>query len=189
MQHPRLIDAPDKSRDTIKVLPDPVRSLKKCYNREHRLKNPARHKSTTMSSHFAKPSSNSTTNRSMLKSKIHRATITHADLNYEGSLTIPTDLLELADIVPYEAVEVWNVTRGTRFTTYAIEGSTNSRDIAANGAAAHLAHPGDLVIIASFVQVPESEVRTFKPKLVFVDSDNYPTLRNKEVPGPRLMNS
>ena len=110
--------------------------------------------------------------RRMLKSKIHRAKVTHADLNYEGSITIPPLLLEAANILPYEAVNVWNVTAGTRFETYAIEGYPNSSAICVNGAAAHLVTPGDLVIIASFVQLSEKDCRAHQPKVVFVDENN-----------------
>src|ERR1700731_2420054 len=86
--------------------------------------------------------------RSMLKSKIHRATVTHADVDYEGSITLDRTLLEAADILPFEEVHVWNVTRGTRFRTYAMEAPEHSGIVCINGAAARLAHPGDLVIIA-----------------------------------------
>ncbi len=110
--------------------------------------------------------------RRMLKSKIHRATVTHADLNYEGSITISPELLQISDILPYEAVHVWNVTAGTRFETYAIEGTPGSRDICVNGAAAHLVTVGDIVIIASFIQVPEEQCKAHLPKAVFMDSRN-----------------
>jgi aspartate 1-decarboxylase len=121
----------------------------------------------------------------MLRAKIHRARVTEANLHYEGSLTIPPDLLAHADLVEYEAVNVWNVTRGTRFETYAITGVEGSRDICVNGAAAHLASPGDIIIIASFSEVPESLVAEFKPTVVFVDEENRATETGKEVPGPR----
>src|SRR5438270_13452220 len=85
--------------------------------------------------------------RTMLKSKIHRATVTHADVDYEGSVTLDAHLLEAADILPYEEVHVWNVTRGTRLRTYAMVGEPGSGIVCINGAAARLAHPGDLVII------------------------------------------
>src|SRR5947209_15119169 len=91
--------------------------------------------------------------RFMLKSKIHRATVTHADVDYEGSVTLDPRLLEAADILPYEKVHVWNVTRGTRLETYAIPGEAGSGVVCINGAAAHLARPGDLVIIATFVDL------------------------------------
>ncbi len=110
--------------------------------------------------------------RKMLKSKIHRATVTGADLHYEGSITIDKDLLEAADIIPYEAVAVWNVTNGNRFETYAIEGERGSGVICINGAAARLVSPRDLVIIASFVDMENSEALKHEPKLVFVDDKN-----------------
>jgi aspartate 1-decarboxylase len=110
--------------------------------------------------------------RKMLKSKIHRACVTHADLTYEGSITVSPELLAAADILPYEAVWVWNVTSGTRFETYAIEGVPGSTDICVNGAAAHLVTPGDIVIIATFAQVTEEECRTLIPTVVFVDENN-----------------
>ena len=123
--------------------------------------------------------------RKVLASKIHRATVTHADLQYEGSITLPLPLLEASGIEPYEAVCVWNVTSGTRFETYAIEGQENSFDICVNGAAAHLVSPGDLVIIACFQMLHEDELKDFKPKLVFVGSDNHIKELRDEVPGPQ----
>jgi aspartate 1-decarboxylase len=111
-------------------------------------------------------------NRKMLKSKIHRATVTGADLHYEGSVTIDLDLMEAADIIPYEAVAVWNVTNGSRLETYAIEGERGSGVICLNGAAARLVAPKDLVIIASFVDMPNLEALNHEPKLVFVDDSN-----------------
>lgn len=108
----------------------------------------------------------------MLKSKIHRATVTHADLEYEGSITISPELLKAADILPYEAVNVWNVTAGTRFETYTITGEKGSTDICVNGAAAHLVTPGDLVIIASFTQILEEDCAKLVPTVVFVDQFN-----------------
>jgi len=122
--------------------------------------------------------------RRMLRAKIHRAVVTEADLNYEGSITIPPDLMARADIKPYEAVHVWNVTRGTRFETYAIAGVENSGTICVNGAAAHLARPGDLIIIACFISVPESMVETVRPTVVFVDDHNRHVRTAVEVPGP-----
>lgn len=110
--------------------------------------------------------------RRMLKSKIHRACVTHADLDYEGSITISPELLEASNILPYEAVNIWNVTAGTRFETYAIEGLPNSTEICVNGAAAHLVTPGDIIIIASFIQLEEEQCREFIPTVVFVDEYN-----------------
>lgn len=112
------------------------------------------------------------TYRRMLKSKIHRATVTQADLDYEGSITIAPELLEIANILPYEAVNIWNVTAGTRFETYAIEGLPRSNDICVNGAAAHLVTPGDIIIIASFVQLPEEQCQAHIPTVVFVNEFN-----------------
>lgn len=122
--------------------------------------------------------------RKVLRSKIHRATVTHADLDYEGSVTIPPELLAASDIAEYEAVSVWNVTRGTRFETYAITGLPNSTDICVNGAAAHLVTPGDVVIIACFGWIPEHEINDHKPKLVFVDRNNRMQATRAEVAGP-----
>jgi len=108
----------------------------------------------------------------MLKSKIHRATVTQANVEYEGSISIDRDLLEAADIVAYEQVDVWDCTNGHRLTTYAIPGERGSGELCINGAAAHLVKPGDLVIVASWVDVPEAEVPTFEAKRVFVDPHN-----------------
>ena len=120
-----------------------------------------------------------------LKAKIHRATVTHADLEYEGSVSIDEDLLEAAGIMEYEAVHVWNITRGSRLQTYAIRGPRGSGVVCINGAAAHLNKPGDLVILASFAELEESEARTFKPTVVLVDSQNRIVARNAlEVAGP-----
>lgn len=121
--------------------------------------------------------------RKMLKSKIHRATVTGADLHYEGSITIDQDLLEAADIIPYEAVVVWNVTNGSRLETYAIEGERGSGVICLNGAAARLVAPKDLVIIASFVNMDNAEALNHEPKLVFVDEQNRMLPTRKEAAG------
>ncbi len=122
--------------------------------------------------------------RRMLRAKIHRAIVTDANLDYEGSLTIPPDILKLTDIREYEQISVWNVSRGTRFDTYAIAGDPHSRDFCVNGAAAHLAKKGDVIIIASFADVPESVIDSFQPSVVFMDSTNRPVRTGKEVPGP-----
>jgi len=122
--------------------------------------------------------------RRMLRAKIHRAIVTDANLDYEGSLTIPPELLELTDIKEYEAISVWNVTRGTRFETYAIAGIKGSGQICVNGAAAHLAKPGDRVIIASFSDVPEPMVDDFRPIVVLVDDHNLAVRTAVEIPGP-----
>jgi aspartate 1-decarboxylase len=121
--------------------------------------------------------------RKMLKSKIHRATVTGADLEYEGSITIDPLLLAAADILPYEAVDVWNVTYGTRFQTYAIEGQPGSGTICINGAAARLVSRGDKVIIASWLEISDEEAAGYEPKLVFVDDKNVATDQDKENPG------
>ena len=123
--------------------------------------------------------------RFMLKSKIHRATVTQADLDYEGSLTLDPDLLRAADIVPFEEVHVWNVTRGTRLRTYAMEGEAGSGVVCVNGAAAHLAGPGDLVIIATFTQLDDESARVHRPRVVLVDEHNrIRDAQAEEVPGP-----
>jgi aspartate 1-decarboxylase len=122
--------------------------------------------------------------RRMLKAKIHRAIVTDADLEYEGSLTIPPELMELADIKEHEAVQVWNVNRGTRFETYAMTGIRGTGEICVNGAAAHLASPGERIIIATFASVPEQMVEEFRPIVVFVDDNNVAVRSGVEVPGP-----
>lgn len=124
--------------------------------------------------------------RFMLKSKIHRATVTHANVDYEGSVTLDPQLLEAADILPYEEVHVWNVTRGTRLRTYAIVGEPHSGVVCINGAAAHLARPGDLVIIATFTPLSDAEARTFKPRFVRVDAKNRIISFEEEVAGPAI---
>ena len=123
--------------------------------------------------------------RTLFKSKIHRATVTHADLDYEGSVSIDEDLLEAAGIWEYEAVHVWNITRGTRLQTYAIKGARGSGTICINGAAAHLNRPGDLVILATFAELDESEARAHRPVVVLVDRHNRIVAKDAvEVPGP-----
>lgn len=108
--------------------------------------------------------------RTMLKGKIHRARVTDANVNYEGSITIDRKLMEAADILPYEQVDVVNVNNGARFTTYAIEGERG--EICINGAAARLAVKGDIVIILCYSQVSDEEARRTSPRLVYVDSSN-----------------
>ena len=108
----------------------------------------------------------------MLRGKIHRATVTGADVHYEGSVTVDVDLLEQADILPHEQVDVWNVTTGARFQTYAMAGSRGSGTVCINGAAAHRAAEGDLVIIAAFTTMSDAEARSWKPRVVFVDATN-----------------
>jgi aspartate 1-decarboxylase len=123
--------------------------------------------------------------RTFFKSKIHRATVTQADLDYEGSVTIDEDLMEAAGIWNWEAVHIWNVTRGTRLQTYAIKGERGSGVICINGAAAHLNKPGDMVILATFAELEESEARTFVPKVVLVDRQNKIIVKDAvEIAGP-----
>jgi len=110
--------------------------------------------------------------RFMLKSKIHRATVTDADLHYEGSISIDEKLLEEANIVPYEKVSIYDIDNGERFTTYAIPGKRNSGVICLNGAAARKVAKGDLIIVASYVLVEDNQIKNWKPKCIFVDSRN-----------------
>lgn len=124
---------------------------------------------------------------SVFKSKIHRATVTHADLEYEGSVTIDADLLDAACILPNEAVHIWNVTRGTRLVTYALSGPRGSGCICINGAAAHLNRPGDLVILATYADMEPAEARQHEPRVVRVDRDNRILAeKGPELPGPVL---
>lgn len=111
-------------------------------------------------------------NRRMLGGKIHRATVTAADLHYEGSISIDSSLMEAAGILPYEEVHIFNVTNGERFATYAIKGEAGSGVICINGAAAHKAGAGDIIIIAAFLTVPDEKAANWKPKCVYVDGAN-----------------
>ena len=113
--------------------------------------------------------------RTMCKGKIHRATVTQANLNYVGSITIDQDLLDAADIYPYEKVQVVNVNNGSRLETYTIAGARGSGVICLNGAAARMTAEGDLVIIMSYGQFDEQEIRSLEPHIVFVDADNRMT--------------
>ena len=108
----------------------------------------------------------------MLKTKIHRAKVTEADLNYEGSITIDRDLMDRAGILPYEQVDVLNINNGHRFTTYAIEGVRGSGTIGINGAAARLAQKGDKVIICAYGQIKEETARNYKPNILLMNEDN-----------------
>jgi aspartate 1-decarboxylase len=108
----------------------------------------------------------------MLKSKLHRATVTHSELHYEGSCAIDETLLDAANIHEYEQIQIYNVTNGERFTTYAIRAARDSGIISVNGAAAHKANPGDLVIIATYATYNELEMARYAPELVYVDADN-----------------
>ncbi len=110
--------------------------------------------------------------RTMLKSKLHRAHVTHSELHYEGSCAIDEALLEAADIREYEQIQIYNVSNGERFTTYAIRAERNSGIISVNGAAAHKAEPGDIVIIATYAQYSELELARYAPNLVYVNPEN-----------------
>ena len=110
--------------------------------------------------------------RTMMKSKIHRATVTQADLHYVGSVTVDLDLLEAADLLPGELVHIVDIDNGNRLETYTIAGERGSGVIGINGAAAHLVHPGDLVILIAYAQLEDAEARMFEPHVVFVDRDN-----------------
>jgi aspartate 1-decarboxylase len=110
--------------------------------------------------------------RTMLKSKIHRATVTHADLHYVGSVTIDRNLLDAADLLPGEQVVIVDVTNGARLETYVIPGERGSGVIGINGAAAHLVHSGDLVILISYAQMDDATARSYQPRIVHVDAEN-----------------
>jgi aspartate 1-decarboxylase len=119
--------------------------------------------------------------RTMLKSKIHRATVTDANVDYVGSITIDTDLMMAADILPYEKVHVVDIDNGARLETYAIEGPSGSGAIEMNGAAARLVAKGDKIIIMSYAQVDEAEARKLHPTVVLVDERNRPTSITDEI--------
>ena len=110
--------------------------------------------------------------RTMLKSKLHRATVTHSELHYEGSCAIDETLLDAANIHEYEQIQIYNITNGERFSTYAIRAMRDSGIISVNGAAAHKANPGDLVIIATYAAYNELELARYAPELVYVNLDN-----------------
>ena len=118
--------------------------------------------------------------RTLLKSKIHRATVTDANLQYRGSVTIDPLLMEAADLLEFERVEIYNVTNGERFATYAIPGAPGKGEIVINGAAAHKAGAGDIVILASYAVYEEAEARGHRPSLVYVDE------KNRRIPAPVL---
>ena len=124
--------------------------------------------------------------RRMFLGKIHRATITHADLDYEGSVTIDANLLDAAGILEHEEVQIWNVTQGTRLATYTRRGPRGSGVICVNGAAAHHMSPGDLAIIASFGDMSDEEAHVHKPKVVLVDDKNRIVDTGPERPGPQM---
>ena len=118
----------------------------------------------------------------LLKAKIHRASVTHAELHYEGSCAIDGRLLDIAGIREYERIDIYDVTSGERYSTYAIRGEEGSGVISVNGAAAHRAGVGDLVIICAYGQCDEAEAARFKPTLVYVDRDNAMTHTNRSMP-------
>jgi len=118
----------------------------------------------------------------MLKAKLHRARVTHSELEYEGSCAIDGKLLEISGIREYEQIEIYNATNGERFTTYAIRAEDGSGIISVNGAAAHKANPGDIVIICAYVGLSQQELATFKPKLVYLDEHNNITHTRNTIP-------
>ncbi|MRR52043.1 MAG: aspartate 1-decarboxylase [Rhodocyclaceae bacterium] len=120
--------------------------------------------------------------RMMLKSKLHRVTVTQAELHYEGSCAIDENLLDAADIKEYQQIEIWNVNNGERFTTYAIKAERGSGTISVNGAAARKASEGDLLIIATFAMYNEIELQKFEPDLVYVDAKNRITNQSRKIP-------
>jgi len=120
--------------------------------------------------------------RSMLKSKLHRVTVTHSELDYEGSCAIDETLLDAADIREYQQIDIYNVTNGERFTTYAIKAQRDSGVISVNGAAAHKASPGDIIIIATYAMYNELELQKFEPDLVYVDGRNRIVNQRHQIP-------
>ena len=120
--------------------------------------------------------------RIMLKAKLHRVHVTHSELHYEGSCAIDDDLLEAADIKEYQQIDIYNVTNGERFTTYAIRAQRGSGLISVNGAAAHKADPGDILIIATYAMYSELELQEFHPQLVYVDEHNRIVAKRGEIP-------
>lgn len=126
----------------------------------------------------------------MFKSKIHRATVTEADLSYEGSVTIDRALMDAAGILPYEAVHIWNVSNGYRLVTYALPGDANSGVVCVNGAAAHHNRPGDTVILATFADFEPEEARAHSPRVIRVDGRNRIVATDvAELPGPKTRHS
>lgn len=120
--------------------------------------------------------------RTMLQGKLHRVKVTQADLHYEGSCAIDQDFLEAAGILEYEAIDIYNVTNGKRFSTYAIAGQRGSKIISVNGAAAHCADVGDILIIATYVTMPDEQARSWQPKVAYFDGDNEMKRTAKAVP-------
>ena len=119
--------------------------------------------------------------RTMLKAKLHRVHVTHSELHYEGSCAIDEDLLDAADIREYQQIDIYNITNGERFTTYAIRAQRGSGVISVNGAAAHKANPGDILIIATYAMYSEIELQKFKPSLVYVDGRNCMVDQRNEI--------
>lgn len=120
--------------------------------------------------------------RTMLKSKLHRVSVTHSELHYEGSCAIDEVLLEAANIKEYEAIHIYNVTNGERFNTYAIRAARHSGIISVNGAAAHKANPNDILIIASYAQYTEAELQNYAPQLVYVNAQNQIQTQRNAIP-------
>jgi len=120
--------------------------------------------------------------QTLLKAKLHRACVTHAELDYEGSCAIDEDLLEAAGIREYEQIQIYNIANGERFITYAIRAEAGSRIISVNGAAAHKASPGDRVIICTYATLNQQELATFKPTLVYLDEQNRITHSRNSIP-------
>ncbi|MFA6041288.1 MAG: aspartate 1-decarboxylase [Methylophilus sp.] len=120
--------------------------------------------------------------RTLLKSKLHRVHVTHSELHYEGSCAIDEALLEAADIGEYEKIDIYNVSNGERFSTYAIRAERHSGIISVNGAAAHKADPKDIIIIASYAQYSEVEIEQYAPRLIYVDASNNITEQKHHIP-------
>lgn len=118
----------------------------------------------------------------MLKAKIHRATVTHAELHYEGSIAIDGLLLDASGIREYEQIHAWNINNGQRFVTYALRAEEGTGIVSVNGSAARSAQAGDLIIIASFAQLVEAELAQFQPTMVYVDANNRMTHTNRSIP-------
>lgn len=118
----------------------------------------------------------------MLKAKLHRASVTHSELDYEGSCAIDGKILDFSGIREYEQIQIYNINNGERFTTYAIRAEEGSGVFSVNGAAARLACPGDLIIVCSYVQLDEKELATYKPTLVYFDKDNQVTHSSHSIP-------
>jgi len=120
--------------------------------------------------------------QTLLKAKLHRACVTHAELDYEGSCAIDEDLLEAAGIREYEQIQIYNIANGERFVTYAIRAEAGSRIISVNGAAAHKASPGDRLIICTYATLNQQELASFKPTLVYLDEQNHITHSRNSIP-------